>query len=167
MNVKMRIFQLSLSLIAIFYFAAASSISAEYEAMQGAESANAVFDFRVADAKSALGHLDLIHTMLKEPNMMIDGGPPEIVVVFIGPSVRLISTDEFGPEQNQQKELDAVAGKIAAMNKDGINFEICMTSAHALNIDPESILPEINKVDNGWISLIGYQHNGYAMIADF
>jgi uncharacterized protein len=42
-----------------------------------------------------------------------------------------------------------------------------MTTAHALDIDPDSILPEINQVGNGWISVIGYQQQGYALVADF
>ncbi|MFO8146375.1 MAG: DsrE family protein, partial [Gillisia sp.] len=60
-----------------------------------------------------------------------------------------------------------IAQKISAMDSDGIRFEICMTAAHALGVSADSILPEIMQVENGWISLIGYQQNGYSMIADF
>jgi hypothetical protein len=31
----------------------------------------------------------------------------------------------------------------------------------------DTILPEIKQVENGWISAIGYQLNGYALVADF
>jgi intracellular sulfur oxidation DsrE/DsrF family protein len=53
------------------------------------------------------------------------------------------------------------------MANDGIILETCMTAAHSLNVDPDSILPEINKVGNGWISVIGYQHSGYALVPAF
>jgi uncharacterized protein len=168
MNSKLRSFRLVLLVAAMFLFPAKTNImAAEYEALQGVESTDAVFDFRVGDAETALGHLNLIHTMLDDPEMVLNGQKPEIVVVFIGPSVNLISTDEPGPGQNRQQQLTAVTDKISSMNKDGIKFEICMTTAHALDIDPDSILPEVDKVGNGWISVIGYQQQGYALVADF
>jgi uncharacterized protein len=169
----MKNFQTGLMLLALLLLPAANSTSAEYEAMEGVESADAVFDFRIGDAQTALGHLDLIHSMVEDPNMVLNDEPPEFVVVFIGPSVNLITANEAGQgenqqnEQNQQEQLAAVADKIASMAQDGILFEVCMTTAHALDIDPDSILPEINQVGNGWISVIGYQQQGYALVADF
>lgn len=94
--------------------------------------------------------------------MTREGKRPEIIVVFIGPSVNLISTDESAPATES-----TIAEKISAMKADGVKFEICMTTAHALDISADSILPEVTQVGNGWISLIGYQHSGYSMIADF
>jgi intracellular sulfur oxidation DsrE/DsrF family protein len=136
----------------------------EYEAMDGVTSVKAAYDFRVGDPEVALGHLDLIHSMMTNESMVIDGRQPEIVLVFIGPSVNLVSTDIMGAAAG---EMEAIAEKISAMEEDGVKFEICMTSAHAMEISPDSLLPELEQVGNGWISLIGYQHNGYAMIADF
>lgn len=136
----------------------------EYAAMKGVNAVQAVFDFRVGDGKVALAHLDLMHSMLKDPSMTKGGARPELVVVFIGPSVNLVSTEKGAAAP---KVKDAIAKKISAMDADGVRFEVCMTTAHALEVSADSILPEIVKVRNGWISLIGYQHQGYAMIADF
>lgn len=166
MNSKLRSFRLILVLVAMFLFPATTIMAAEYEAMQGVESTNAVFDFRVGDPEAALGHLKLIHTMINDPSMILNDKQPEIVVVFIGPSVNLISADQTRSGQ-EKEQLDAIADQIATMDKDGIVLEICMTAAHAQDVDPDSILPEINKVGNGWISVIGYQHQGYALVADF
>lgn len=142
----------------------AAAMAQEYEAMDGVTSVKAAYDFRVGDPEVALGHLDLIHSMMTNESMVIDGRQPEIVLVFIGPSVNLVSTDIMGAAAG---EMEAIAEKISAMEEDGVKFEICMTSAHAMEISPDSLLPELEQVGNGWISLIGYQHNGYAMIADF
>jgi uncharacterized protein len=138
---------------------AASAQEPGYPAMEDVGAVRVAFDFRIGDPDVALSHFDLIHSMLRDSSMIRDGTRPEIVVVFIGPSVKLISTegDQF-PKINQ---------KISDMNADGVKFEICLTTAHALDIPPESILPGIVQVGNGWISLIGYQHQGYAMIANF
>ena len=156
---------IALSLAGLMLLPAADALSQEqeYAAMEGASSADTAFDFRVADPEVAVSHLDLIHSMRDEPSMTIDGEPPEIVVVFIGPSVKLISTDENATDAGSSA---AIAEKISAMDADGVRFEVCMTAAHAHDVSAESILPEIEQVRNGWVSLVGYQQNGYAMIAD-
>lgn len=143
----------------------ARSQEQEYTAMEGVQSVvKTAFDFRVGDSDAALGHLDLIHAMLDDPSMVRQGEKPEIVVVFIGPSVKLVSTDGMGSGPGSRSDI---ADKISTMDEAGVRFEICMTAAHAHEVSAESILPEIVQVGNGWISLIGYQHNGYSLIADF
>lgn len=152
---------------AIILFGAAPSLTAEYPAVKGVSSMNAVFDFRVGDPATALAHLGLIQTLMNDPAMRLEDKRPKIVVVFIGPSVRLISTDRTGFEEGQRGTLGGIAKKIAEMSEAGFVFEICMTSAPAFDLDPDTILPGINKVENGWITIIGYQHQGYAMVANF
>jgi uncharacterized protein len=161
---KLNIFSL-LTAMALILFLATNSISAEYRALEGVESTDAVFDFRIGDPQTALAHLNLIHDMIDDPNMEVNDTRPEIVIVFIGPSVKLVSTDRS--DHDQGEHLDALADKISEMNEDGVEFEICMTSAPAFDVDPDSILPEVKKVKNGWITIIGYQQQGYAMIANF
>lgn len=164
MNARANRFSTSFTLTAFLLLAAPAAPGAfaqetGYAAMEGVTSIQTAFDFRVGDADVALGHLNLIHAMLDDPSMIRDGDRPRIVVVFIGPSVNLVSTDGNGyPE---------IADKVEAMEADGVRFEICMTAAGAHDVSAASILPEIIQVGNGWISLIGYQEQGYAMIADF
>jgi uncharacterized protein len=155
------------AIMILMLFSITSIGSAQYEAMEGVESTNAVFDFRIGDPQVALAHLDLIHSMIEDQAMVVNDTQPEIVIVFIGPSVRLISTDRTGFEQEQQEHLTSLAEKISQMNQEGVKFEICMTSAPAFNIEPDTILPEINQVENGWISVIGYQQRDYAYVANF
>ena len=50
------------------------------------------------------------------------------------------------------------------MSKDGVKLEICLFAAEVFGVDPASVLPEIKRVGNGWISLIGYQSKGYALV---
>jgi uncharacterized protein len=151
----------------VMLFAITQVALAEYEAMQDVESTNAVFDFRIGDPQVASAHLDLIHSMHSDPNMRVNETPPDLVIVFIGPSVRLVSTHRSEFNEEEQKTLDDLAEKISNMEQDGIRFEICMTSAPAFNIDPGTILPEVKQVENGWISAIGYQQRGHAYVANF
>jgi uncharacterized protein len=135
----------------------------KYQAMEGVDSVPTVFDFRIGDPKVALAHLDLIQSMQKNPVMRIDGQPPDTVLVFIGPSVHLISSEG----KVDREARDAIARKISAMDDQGVRFEVCGTAARAHGLSPQSILPEVAHVGNGWISVIGYQQKGYSMVADF
>jgi hypothetical protein len=43
------------------------------------------------------------------------------------------------------------------MKKDGVRFEVCDYALKANGVDPTTILPEVNHVGNGFISIAGYQ----------
>ena len=134
----------------------------EYSAMKGIKSAKAIFDERENNPKSAALHLKVIHQTYKELAAMKKS--PAFVIVFIGPSVKLISKDRKGFSSEDQKSLDEIANTISAMSKDGIKLEICLIAAKVANVDPASVLPEIKRVGNGWISEIGYQAQGYSLV---
>ncbi len=143
-------------------FVAQPAALAGSETVSNAASVKAIFDVRTGLPLSAAKTLALIHQTYKD---LKEGGKgPEFVVVFIGPSVKLISTDREGFSGSELKSLDAIAGTVAAMAKDGIRIEICLVAAKAFHVDPSSVLPGIQKVPNGWISLIDYQARGYALV---
>lgn len=144
-------------------FVTAPMVSAgEYEALKGLKSAKAVFDVRMGNPKGAALHIKLIHQTYKDLVTMKKN--PVFVLVFIGPSVKLISKNRGGFTTEDQKILDEIAGTISQMSKDGIKLEMCLVAARVLGVDPASILPEIKAVDNGWISLIGYQANRFSLV---
>ena len=134
----------------------------EYTAMKGIKSVKAVFDERESIPKNAAFHLKGIHQTYKEMAAMKKN--PVFVVVFIGPSVKLISKNREGFSPEDLKSLDEIANTISAMAKDGINFEMCLVAAKFFNVDPASVLPEIKGVGNGWISILGYQAQGYSLV---
>ena len=153
--------------VCLLFITAATTYAAEYKALSGLKSVKAVFDFRIGNPKSALGHLDLIHQTFKDQGIRAVTQKPEFVIVFIGPSVKLISSNREGLSPEDQKALDEIADKVSKMSKDGIKMEICLFAAKSLGVAPATILPEITHVGNGWISLIGYQAGGYSIVPAF
>ncbi|MBM2838910.1 MAG: hypothetical protein HW415_1535 [Deltaproteobacteria bacterium] len=147
---------------AIMTFAFSAALATEYEATKGIKSANAVFDVRIGNPASAALHLQLVHQTLKD--MKAEKKAAKFAVVFIGPSVKLISKNREGFAPDDAKHLDAIAKTITEMSKDGIRLEICLVAAKLFNIDPATVLPEIKHVPNGWISVIGYQAKGYSLV---
>ena len=136
----------------------------EYEALKGLKSVKAVFDVRISNPKSAAVHLKLIHDTYKDKNIIGVTKKPAFVVIFIGPSVKLISKNKEGFSPEEQKVLDEIANTISKMSKDGIKMEICLVAANIFGVDPSSVLPGIKHVPNGWISLIGYEAKGYSLV---
>ncbi len=132
------------------------------DSLGGIRTAKAVFDVRIGQPGMAAAHLNLIHITFKE--LKEAGKSPDAVVVFIGPSVKLISSSRNGFTDDEKRVLDDIARMVTAMSKDGIQLEICMVAAKTFKVDPETILPEIKQVPNGWVSLIGFQNQGYALV---
>jgi len=168
MNTKYKTYLIYFFVTVAFIFSSTISASRnEYEALKGVQSVKAVFDERVGNPNVAAFHLDLMHKTFNDQNLWIESKKPDMVIIFMGPAVKLVSKAREGFTPEEQKKLDTIAGIISNMAKDGIKLEICMAAAHAMNVAPDSILPEIKPVPNGWISAIGYQLNGYALISDF
>lgn len=134
----------------------------EYAGFKSVKSAKAVFDERQGNPKTAALHLKLIHQTYKDLAKMKKD--PAFVIVFIGPSVKLISKNREGFSPEDQKSLDEIANRISAMSKDGIKTEICLVAANVFNVDPASVLPEIKRVGNGWISMTVHQAQGYSLV---
>jgi intracellular sulfur oxidation DsrE/DsrF family protein len=157
---------ISLTLLAFGLLAATSIVSAEEsEALKGVKSAKTIFDVRVANPKAAAIQLKLIHQTYQQ--LVAENKQPVCVVSFMGPAVKLISKNRQGFAAEDQKSLEEIAETISRMAKDGLRVEICLFAARLFGVDAASILPEIKKVENGWVSLIGYQAQGYSLVAAY
>jgi intracellular sulfur oxidation DsrE/DsrF family protein len=161
---KSKAIYLLVSLAFILTFTLQAS-AGDYKSLEGVKSVKAIFDFRIDNPGSALVHIKLIHDTFKDKAIMAE--KPKFAVVFMGPSVKLLSKNRDGFSPEDQKTLEEMDKVIAAMSKDGIQLEICMFAANLFGIAPDSILPELHHVGNGWIDSIGYQAKGYALIPVF
>jgi intracellular sulfur oxidation DsrE/DsrF family protein len=148
----------------LVFIAVGYASAEEYASLKGLKSVRAIFDVRAGSPQSAALQLKLIQDTFKDKSVKAITKKPAFVVVFIGPSVKLISKNREGYSPEDQKLLDEIAGTVSAMAKSGIRVEICLFAAKVFGVDPKSVLPEIKQVGNGWISLIGYQAKGYSLV---
>ncbi len=143
----------------------ASPVTAgEYKALKGVDRVDTIFDFREGNPESALIHLSLAHETFKDKAVRGISEKPRFAVVFMGGAVKLLSSDRSAFTDEQRKTLERMDNVVSAMVKDGIKLEVCLYAVELLGVDPESISKQINIVPNGWISSIGYQANGYALV---
>ena len=50
------------------------------------------------------------------------------------------------------------------MKKDGVKLEVCLYAAKVLGVDKKTIIPEVDQVGNGFVSIAGYQMQGYGVV---
>ena len=124
------------------------------EALAGLKTAKVVFDVRVADLDKLVFNLELFSETLE--GIVAQGVKPEMVVTFRGSTVKLLTAAALDDEA---LEL------IRALKKKGVQFEACAVAMRVTKADSAGLVPEVKLVTNVFLSLIGYQNKGYAMIA--
>jgi intracellular sulfur oxidation DsrE/DsrF family protein len=92
---------------------------------------------------------------------------PEMVVVFMGPSVKMLVSDPQGFSAAEKKTIAKIARRLRAMADDGILLEVCLAAVDHFKLDHGKLLPALERVPNGWISSAGYQARGYALVPSF
>lgn len=100
--------------------------------------------------------------------MKAQGVTPDFILVYIGPSVKYLTTkpdDDLVFEH--QDALESIAESVAALGELGVRQEICAVATRAFAIDNGALLPALSLVGDGFISLIGWQAQGYHLVPVF
>lgn len=100
--------------------------------------------------------------------MKAQGVTPDFVLVYIGPSVQYL-TSAPGKEVEESAgglllDIESNVEKLAAL---GIRQEVCAVATKVFNIDNKTLFPGLELVGDGFISLIGYQAQGYHLVPVF
>lgn len=141
--------------------------AADYASLEGVKDIKVVFDVRGKNVKPITLQLDLIHKTYYDANIRGITNKPEVAVVFGGGAVKLISKTHDGYTDGEKMLLGLIQDKLAEMERDGIRIEVCLFAADVHGVDPTTIPEFIHRVDNGWISVLGYQQKGYSLVAVF
>lgn len=135
-----------------------------YEVLRGLEGLEVAYDFRLDHPAKAALFLELIHRTYKDQSLAEMPESPRFVIVFNGAAVKLIAEGEAGFSEADQVHLRRIADRIAAMAEDGIRMEGCLVAADIFKVDPDLFLSEIEKTPNAWISIAGYEAQGFSVI---
>lgn len=127
------------------------------------EQIKAVYDVRKSNPNALDGYLKAIITNVR--NLEKEGVEADLVMVFISHSVKFINTDpplkiqaDYGPA------LESIAKSIETLGEMGVRMEACNGATRAFDVDNDTLLPGIEPVRSGFIALMGYQNNGYALL---
>lgn len=156
---------LSTSLMPLTREAGAAAIN-DAHALADLKMAKSVFLIDIADPRKLAFYLDVIkgtHAGLVRQNVK-----PDFILVFIGPSVPFLTTEpDDDVVMEHEDTLNRIAAAVADLDRLGVRQEICAVATKVFNIDNEKVLPELDVVGDGFISLIGYQAQGYALVPVF
>jgi len=141
------------------------AVSGDYNALKGVNKVKAVFDVSMGSPQKANLVFWAVRNVYDDKSVRALPESPEVAVVFHGPAVKMISSNRDGVSDEEKKALDEFAESVRQMKEDGVKMEVCLYATKVLGVDPESILPEIDHVGNGFISVAGYQSQGYSVVA--
>lgn len=130
------------------------------------ERGQGVFLVDIGDPNKLAFYLEVIegtHANLRRQDV-----EPDFVLVYIGPSVKYLTT---APDEDIQFEhseaLARIAGSVHRLGELGVRQEICAVATGVFGIDNETVLPDLELVGDGFVSLIGWQAQGYHLVPVF
>jgi len=169
MNVKnkkitQRVFCLFFT-VAFIALLSTNAFAGEYDnALKGVNGYDAVFEVSQGDPKVANIVFWAVKNAYEVSEVKALKKAPRIAVVFHGPAVKLISSDKQPFNTGEWAEVEKFQETLRQMRKDGVKLEVCLYAAKVMGVDKATIMPEIDQVGNGFVSVIGYQMQGYAVV---
>ncbi|GAB4262357.1 MAG: hypothetical protein Kow0092_12680 [Deferrisomatales bacterium] len=143
---------------------APAALAGGYAALDGVKGLDTVFDVSQGSPKMANVVFWAVRDVYRDETVRSLPNPPHTVVVFHGPAVRLISSERKWFKPEEIPEVEKFAETVREMKKEGVTFEICMYAAKVMGVDPATVMPEIDRVGNGFVSVAGYQARGYSVV---
>lgn len=154
-------------LIAFIMFLTLTGLTAQSfadtpQSLQGIKTARIVVDLNQGNADTLKLRLDLLMETINDIEQ--SGVKTDVVVAVRGQASRFMTTDDtfIQPDEKQMKK--AIKTDIDALIKRGARFEQCAIALRLMNIPAQSVSPALKVVQNGYVSLIGYQNRGYALL---
>ncbi|WP_243371114.1 DsrE family protein [Geotalea sp. SG265] len=135
-------------------------------ALAGVQQGKGIFLVDMDNPQKTALYLKLINVTHK--SLLAQGVKPDLVVVFIGPTVRFLTTAPAGELTAKYNEpLKLIAAAVKELDGKGVRMEVCEIATDFFKVPTEKLLPELKPVGNGFISLIGYQSKGYGLVPIF
>ena len=166
-KLKYTLFLHQLSLIFVFSLFVLFStpvLADKYDALEGLKGLNTVFDYGNGSPEEALIVFPAIRGVYQSKSVASLPNPSANVIVFHNHAVKFLTTNRTESKEKNQT-LDKVAEMISQFKKDGVKMEVCIYAVEVFGINPDNILPEIDQVPNGFVSVSGYQAKGYSLIS--
>lgn len=133
------------------------------DALENISEGKVVWDITTQNPKRLLVYLNVIQQTYDD--LVRQDVKPDMVFTFRGPVLKLISTQPLDLDLEDEAAHEEAIELLKAMRqKPGVKMESCSLAARLMGIDNETIIPEVKPVGNTFVSLIGYQHKGYALI---
>lgn len=166
---KNYLFKPLLILLLLTFYNVASAVDQSINdsaALGNLKTGKGVFLVDIGDPKKLNSYLQVIQGTWK--NMSDQGVTPDFVLVYIGPSVKYLTSS---PSAEAEKEVGGllldIESNVEALAKLGVRQEICAVATQVFGVDNGTIFSGLTPVGDGFVSLIGYQAQGYHLVPVF
>ena len=131
----------------------------------GMKEAKVAFDITAGEPGRMLNILNTIDETRE--GFVKHGVTPRFVLAFRGPASLLTQTDLSRLKPEDRDAAAKVAAKLKQLRSAaGIErMDQCSIAMRGQKVDKAQVNPDVTIVENGWITLVGYQAKGYAYIA--
>lgn len=95
-----------------------------------------------------------------------DGLKPQFVIGFHSAASAYVTkgSEDYVVGDEEIAGKKKVLAWVQRFKAKGIVMEQCMLAAEVYEIEADDILPEVDRVKNGYVSTIGYQARGYSLV---
>lgn len=156
----------TLVLLAFHGLAPAAAPIDDRAALRGVKSGKGVFLIDFTEPRKTAFYLDIIRGT--HAGFQRQGVKPDLVIVYIGPTVRFLTrTPDEELVIDHDPSLQAIAEHVQALHALGVRQEVCSIATRVFKVDNANLLPGLSLVGDGFISLIGWQTQGYKLVPLF
>jgi intracellular sulfur oxidation DsrE/DsrF family protein len=146
---------------------AGAAVDMTYEdkaALKGVEQGKGVFLVDIGNPNKLALYMNLIPGTYER--LQKQGVEPDFVLVFIGPSVKYITKPSGSLADLQHSEarqrIRKGIDKLQALAN--VRLEVCNVALEVMDVPAERLLPGLEVVGDGFVSVIGYQEQGYHLV---
>lgn len=156
--------------LAIIFTASIQNLNAKQindsAALNGVKETKSVFLIDFTNVKKTAFYLRIIEGTHK--GLVSQGVKPDMVLVFIGKTVKYLSTQQDEAfEMENEEDLISIQNSIKNLSRNSVRMEVCAVATKVFNVDNKTIPEEMNIVADGFISLIGWQTQGHKLVPIF
>lgn len=130
--------------------------------LAGAKEVKAYFDVTIAEPEKLLAQLQIIETTYSQ--LVASGYSPSFVVGIRGKASNFFTQkDDYILEKDILLKKQIVS-RVEQFKTYGFRMEECRIAADMQEIPVTDFLSQVVVVDNGYISMISYQSQGYSLV---
>ncbi len=133
-------------------------------ALAGVTEAKGVFQIDFTEAEKTAFYLEVIRGT--QANFQRQGLDPDLVIVFIGPTVQFLSTqaDETVADPATLMRIESEVSRLA---ESGVRLQVCAVATDVFGVDNDTLFDGLELTGDGFVAMIGWQAQGYHPITMF
>ncbi len=152
-----------LLILFLFFFSPVQASSYLHgPAINGQKTIKIIFDVNVGEPEKLLLRMRLIDQTFSE--LQEAGIIPLFVVAFRGKASRFITRGGLYLPEEDRPYKQKMRDWLKLFKEKGITLQQCIIAADLLQIDTKDFVSFVTPVRNAYISLAGYQSQGYSLI---